>query len=683
MESLLSKLTKLLEEEYGKLRGVSKQIKFLRDELSAMSAALQMLADAEQLNPLMRDWRDKLRKLAYDIEDCIDSFMAGGPTYWDFGAKRAVEISERHKRYNFADLPSSSSTAPGVDPRLPALYEEIDRLVGIGGPKKHIIQLLAMETNRHIVISIVGCGGLGKTTLANQVYHTTKSQFDCAAFVSVSRTPDIRKILRDIAKEVGDIDITLDDDERQLVNKLRKYLQEKRYFVVIDDVWDAEAWTFIKLALPNNDHSRMVTTTRSVTVAKCSSSKDRYVYEMEPLSFTDSKRLFFRRAFGSENSCYPHLKDVPDIILRKCGGLPLAVITISSMLTNKHEKTEWDRVESAIGSALAEKPEAEKMVSILSLSYFDMPHHLRTCLLYLSVFPEDYRIEKQCLINRWISEGFVQEEQGQNAYDRGEHYFYNLINRSLIQPVDIEYDDQAEACRVHDIILDYIKCKAAEESFVTSLDAADHVHTSSEYKGYPFSLDSWHPGAPYSLQKLCMQGYHIYKVPNWMGSHRNLRVLELLVMFVRPEDVEILGEISSLLFLTLCTAGGSNGRIVVHGNNRFRSLKYFFLSFFACGTAIEFEATSMPKLEHLKLVFPAHNVECLNGAPNMGIQHLSGLSKVDIKIGNDLYDGTLGYVNAAVGALPNSPTIRVKRSNAGCVHFKSECLADRSIVDSF
>jgi len=62
MRPLLSKLTKLLGDEYAKLKGVRKQIKFLRDELSSMAAALQMLGDAEELNPVMKDWRDKLRE---------------------------------------------------------------------------------------------------------------------------------------------------------------------------------------------------------------------------------------------------------------------------------------------------------------------------------------------------------------------------------------------------------------------------------------------------------------------------------------------------------------------------------------------------------------------------------------------------------------------------------------------
>lgn len=117
-----------------------------------------------------------------------------------------------------------------------------------------------------------------------------------------------------------------------------------------------------------------------------------------------------------------------------------------------------------------------------------------------------------------------------------------------------------------------------------------------------------------------------------MGSLGSLSVLKLFIICVRPEDVEILGEIPSLLFLNLDSVGGTGGRIVFPGNSGFRSLKYFFLRIRKCGTTLEFEAGSMPKLEHVKLQFNAHEMECLNGASSLGIQHLSSLNKVEIRI---------------------------------------------------
>jgi hypothetical protein len=258
MKPLLSKLTKLLGGEYAKLKGVRKQIRFLRDELSAMCATLEMLADAEQLNPEMRLWRDMLRELAYDLEDCIDAFMArvdhghdgckGFKKYYRklkrFIARHEIanqieelkasvmEASERHKRYTSFEIASNSSTYCAVDPRLSALYVEIDQLVGIDGPMKHIVKWLTMESmassSEPKVLSIAGCGGLGKTTLANQVYESVRSQFSCAAFVSVSRNPDVKKILRDIAEEVGIKDNMLYHDEKKLIDNLREHLLEKR-----------------------------------------------------------------------------------------------------------------------------------------------------------------------------------------------------------------------------------------------------------------------------------------------------------------------------------------------------------------------------------------------------------------------------------------------------------------------
>jgi ATP-dependent Lon protease len=206
MKPLLSKLTKLLEEEYIKVKGVRKQIKFLRDELSAMSATLEDLADAdpEQLNSEVRLWRNKIRELAYDLEDCIDSFMArvddgrDGPRGFKKYFRKlktlkarhdiadqieelkacVMEASERHRRYDFAQFKHNSSTS-SVDPRLQALHEDIEKLVGIDVPKKHIVELLSMEMNgpstKLKVVSIAGCGGLGKTTLAKQVYDTIKA----------------------------------------------------------------------------------------------------------------------------------------------------------------------------------------------------------------------------------------------------------------------------------------------------------------------------------------------------------------------------------------------------------------------------------------------------------------------------------------------------------------------------
>jgi hypothetical protein len=176
-----------------------------------------------------------------------------------------------------------------------------------------------------------------------------------------------------------------------------------------------------------------------------------------------------------------------------------------------------------------------------------------------------------------------------------------------------------------------------------------------------------------------------------MGSLGNLVVLKLqYIICMRPEDVEILEAIPGLLFLKLVTIRGTNGRITIHGRNGFRSLKYLYLGIYHCGTTLEFQVGSMPKLEHVKLMFPAHKRECLNGASDLGIQHLSALSKVEVRIwGNCRYvtnynltedendDAVRWVANAINGAImthPNRPTIRFEtRHDKKCQHF--ECVS--------
>ena len=127
-----------------------------------------------------------------------------------------------------------------VDPRLPAMYEDAKRLVGIDGPREEISKLLMGEGGSHSgqlkVLSIVGFGGLGKTTLANQVHSKIKNEFECRGFVTVSRTPHMPKILKDILFEVGYRDMEMGDDVQKLIEILRESLTTKRY-VFIWNLW--------------------------------------------------------------------------------------------------------------------------------------------------------------------------------------------------------------------------------------------------------------------------------------------------------------------------------------------------------------------------------------------------------------------------------------------------------------
>ena len=227
----------------------------------------------------------------------------------------------------------------------------------------------------------------------------------------------------------------------------------------------------MRCALPQNNHnSRILTTTRIESVAKsCCSDPNDCVYRIEPLDESDSKVLFFKRIFGDKDGCPPQLKLVSEQILKKCCGSPLAIISIASLLASKPVmlKEQWEKLLVSIGSALEKNPDLEGMKQILSLSYYDLPYHLKTCLLYLSLYPEDFKIERDSLIQQWIAEGFIGLERGLSVEDVAEGYFNELINRSMVQPMVINCDGSAHACKVHDVMLELIVSKAIEENFVT------------------------------------------------------------------------------------------------------------------------------------------------------------------------------------------------------------------------
>jgi hypothetical protein len=211
---------------------------------------------------------------------------------------------------------------------------------------------------------------------------------------------------------------------------------------------------------------------------------------MRPLDDNNSRRLFFKRIFYSEEKCPHELGKASKDILKKCGGIPLAIISISSFLAAGVPQSpgHWNKVKESINSPLQGNKSVETMKSVLSLSYFNLPHHLRTCLLYLSAFPEDSEIESDHLVSRWIAEGFVNAEPGETLYEAGLRYFNVLINRSLIQPWN-ELNGVVLSCRVHDVILNFLVSKSVDENFITLLDPSG-VSTSLHSKVRRLSLQN-------------------------------------------------------------------------------------------------------------------------------------------------------------------------------------------------
>ena len=190
----------------------------------------------------------------------------------------------------------------------------------------------------------------------------------------------------------------------------------------------------------------------------------------------------------------------------------------------------------------------EDMVNIISLSYLDLPPHLKTCLLYLSIFPEGHIIEKENLIRRWIGEGFIQKKSGYTVYESGEMCFNDLINRNLIQAakMDETFGDEVKSCRVHDTVHNFIVSKAVEENFVTI------------FNGREESMSSRRNVRRVSLQKNIKEEHQA--TPLRAGS-----ILHLRSTAIFPPAIGLMPHLSSfvvlrVLNLSTCALGDHNLR---------------------------------------------------------------------------------------------------------------------------
>ncbi|KQJ92524.1 putative disease resistance RPP13-like protein 3 [Brachypodium distachyon] len=523
MSSLLPKLAELLQKEYNLQTGLKTDVQSLSRELESIEVALAKVAEVplDQLDKQVRLWARNVKQLSYEMEDIVDSFMVRvegskpdadlknskrfrkkianffkkGKTRRQIADKiqdikvRVKEVADLRDRYKVDDVRANPATTNTVDPRIMALFKDQKELVGIEEPRNEVIKRLMMEgdddglLNSRMqlkILSIFGFGGLGKTTLAKAVYDMQQSNFVCKAFVSVGQNPSLKKVFMDILLQVDEAESSSNAsmlNEEQLIRKLRRFLENKRYLIVIDDIWDKIPWDIMKCALvDSNCGSRIITTTRILEVAEEADD----VYKQKPLSSATSKELFYTRlSIGKCNITSGQPIEISDKILQKCGGVPLAIITIASLLASKPWE-DWSEVYDSIGFRDGANIHVENTRKILLYSYYDLPCYLRACLLHLSIYPEDHEIRKDTLIWKWVAEGFVHEKPGMGLFEQGERYFNELINRSLIQPVEEPYKSIIYACRVHDLVLDMICRLSKEENFVTIHGSSNTEHQPSQ-----------------------------------------------------------------------------------------------------------------------------------------------------------------------------------------------------------
>ncbi|XP_058079897.1 putative disease resistance protein RGA3 [Magnolia sinica] len=349
------------------------------------------------------------------------------------------------------------------------------------------------------VISIVGVGGLGKTTLAQLIHNDkrVRSHFNVFPWVCVSDDFNVINLTKEIIKAAGGTsppDSQLDSLQKQLIQTL----QGKLFLIVLDDVWndDSDRWEKLMLSLQRGaPGSKILVTTRSEKVANtCKPSA--YMHELKGLSYDDSWLLFRTRAFaGRKVEDCRALEKIGREIVKKCKGVPLSLKVIGSVMRSKMTTQDWkDILESQTWEI---RDIAKGILPALLLSYYNLPVHLKQCFAYCSLFPKDYVMEKDRLVQLWLAQGFIKPDGKREMEAIGGEYFDDLLAHSLFQK-KYEYEEEEEvgSCRIHDLLHDLFQFITKNECCIFENGKSDSISVTVRHSSFIPIWETSHVPAP-------------------------------------------------------------------------------------------------------------------------------------------------------------------------------------------
>ncbi|KAM0862272.1 hypothetical protein ACQ4PT_045390 [Festuca glaucescens] len=364
--------------------------------------------------------------------------------------------------------------------------------IGREREKTEILEMITNGDSQHLeVLSVWGMGGLGKTTLIRDVYESQElnGMFEKCAFVTVMRPFNLDKLIGSIARQFGENN----------VKDMYRYPEGSKYLIVLDDLSSTTEWDDIKQHLPETGTAnRIIITTREEDIAKHCSKRHKNIYNLQRLVRKNAHDLFTQKAFGKDiklDEQYPELVEQAELILKKCDGLPLAIVHIGRFLASQQiTALEWRKLNEHISAELEMNPNLGSIMTVLNTSFDALPYYLKPCFLYTSIFPEDREVSRRRLVRRWIAEGYSREVRGRSAEEVAENYFAELISRSMLLPSQQSMHSRkgTVACQVHDLIREISISKSIEENLVFTLEegcslnrraTVRHLAISSNWKG--------------------------------------------------------------------------------------------------------------------------------------------------------------------------------------------------------
>ncbi|XP_058765304.1 putative disease resistance RPP13-like protein 1 [Vicia villosa] len=450
---------------------------------------LQPLLDAaeeKQINtPSVKDWLDGFKDAVYDAEDLLNQIsydsirckmektQAASKTkqVWNLLSSpfkniygeinsQMKDMCETLKLFaDNKDILSLQTISVRVSHRTPScpMFDE-SFMVGREDDLEKVMNMLLSESstsqNNMGVVAIVGMGGVGKTTLAQLAYNDENipKHFDLTAWACVSEDFDVFRVTKTLLESVTKTPWETNNLDLLRV-ELRKNLRDRRFFIVLDDLWNDSCSDWDELVSPliyGKNGSRVIITTRHKNVADAARTFP--IFELDPLSDEDSWSLLSKRAFGSGDFSETQRRNLEPIgrkIARKCGGLPIAAKSLGGLLRSKVDTEEWIEVLNNDIWNLKN----DNILPALRLSYQYLSSQLKRCFSYCSIFPKDCLLDRKQLVLLWMAEGFLDHSQDKKTMEEvGDECFTELLSRSLIQ--QLHDDSSGQTFILHDLVND-------------------------------------------------------------------------------------------------------------------------------------------------------------------------------------------------------------------------------------
>lgn len=491
-------------------------MELVKEELEIIHAFIKKISTTQCNDIVLETWLRQARRLAYDVEDIVDQFiyivgesqvascvsnlkklfkkpqslfsLDRMATEVEKVKHRLRELSARRDRWVQSNASALDVEIPNYDNKQEAYQfrhsqsDNEDDYVGVDKYREILNKLLYSEDCSRCFIAVCGMGGLGKSSLVHSVYKRELSHFDCRAWISVSQSCKIDDILRNMLKqfrgnddkvqsEVGKMNI------EELRTELKKFLEQKRFMIVLDDVWRGAVALEIRNLLSNcGRRSRVVITTRIDEVA--SIAEDACKIRLEPLNKQDAWILFCRKVFWKiqNHICPPELQRWGEMIVNKCAGLPLALVALGGLLSLRDKsEAEWKSLYSKLTCELHDNPDINHVEWILNLSYRHLPDYLQNCFLFCAMFPEGRLLKKKKLIRLWIAEGFVEQRGTISLEEVAESYLIELVHRSMLQVVERNSFGRIRRFRMHDLVRELAIKLSEKECFSSRYDDTSGV----------------------------------------------------------------------------------------------------------------------------------------------------------------------------------------------------------------